>query len=93
MKILKFVPFIWVLFNVFLLFQSGFLSNIEYKGVYLDVVFEHLEKFYPFHTQNLGHYDFSEFLFYCIVPVYLCLLIIKLIRSKRPKSKPQLNQS
>lgn len=79
--ILKSVPYIWIVINIYLLVKSYNLNDYKLFGGDQWKMFEHSDKVFPFMTENLAHYDISEFLFFCIVPIYLYMLAKKLIAS------------
>jgi hypothetical protein len=75
------VPYIWIGINIFLLVKSYILNEYKLFGGDQWKMFEHSDKVFPLMTENLAHYDISEFLFFCIVPIYLYMLAKKLIAS------------
>lgn len=68
------VPFAWILLNLYILIKSFILNGYRLLGGNEWKLLEHAKIVYPFHSSSILYYDFSEFLFYCIVPIYLYMI-------------------
>lgn len=57
------------------------VNNYKFFGSDQWKMLEYTNIPYPFYSTNVAHYDVSEYLFYCIVPVYLYIIGRRLISS------------
>jgi hypothetical protein len=80
-NILNIIPYIWIALNLHILVKSFGINQYTLFEENQYKLLEHTNKVYPFLTQDIAHYDLSEFLFYCIVPIYLYMVFRRLIAS------------
>jgi hypothetical protein len=85
MAIVKFIlrsfPYLWIAVNIYAYYSSIQANNYNILGSDQSKMLEHVTIVYPFHSTNIAFYDISELLFYCIVPVYLYMVISRTIVS------------
>ena len=79
--ILKSLPYLWIGLNIYAFYESYSINEYELFGSNQSKMLEHITLVYPFKSGNIAHYDVSELLFFCIVPVYLYILLSRLIAS------------
>jgi hypothetical protein len=79
--ILNSVPYLWIGLNIYAFYESYITNGYDLFGSNQYKMLEHITLVYPFQSANIAHYDVSEFLFFCIVPVYLYILLNRLIAS------------
>ncbi len=79
--ILKAVPYLWIVLNLYAFYESYVINGYELFGSNQAKMFEYVRIVYPFTSGNIAHYDISELLFSCIIPVYLYILLSRLIGS------------
>ena len=75
------IPYFWILFNLYLFYKSYLLNNYKFFGSEQMRMLEHSTIVYPFQSTNIIHYDISELLFSCVIPVYIYILLTRLVVS------------
>jgi hypothetical protein len=79
--VLSTIPYIWIFLNLFAYYKSYTINNYDLFGGDQVKMLEYVLIVYPFQSTNIAHYDITELLFFCIIPVYLYIVVSRLVAS------------
>jgi hypothetical protein len=79
--VLSTIPYLWILLNLFAYYKSYNLNNYNLFGGDQVKMLEYILIVYPFQSTNIAYYDITELLFFSIIPVYLYIVIKRLVAS------------